>query len=192
MFFASPPPPSFSLSSHYPSCFCCDWEYKIGNEIRHHRLTQRSSNSNRIPCANTSYSIPPCFLLSQTSYIYIHDDTCMHIWAFIRGLSLTPLSYSCSTTTTTTTAAFIFCQLLLKQQQQKQQLILSPFQSSPPSNVGQAIYYILPYSFLSSSSVPFSSPLLSQSPLTISLSLPLSHTSLGCSPFFSPLYCFSW
>ena len=139
---------------------------------------------------NSPLNLTP-FLLSQTSYIYIHDDTCMHIWAFIRGLSLTPLSYSCSTTTTTTTttAAFIFCQLLLKQQQQKQQLILSPFQSSPPSNVGQAIYYILPYSFLSSSSVPFSSPLLS--PLTISLSLPLSHTSLGCSPFFSPLYCFS-
>ena len=48
----------FLFSSHYPSCFCCGCGYKIGNEIRHHRLTQRSTNSNKIPCATTSYPIP--------------------------------------------------------------------------------------------------------------------------------------
>ena len=64
----------FLFSSHNPSCFCCDCEYKIGNEIRHHRLTQRSSNSNRIPCANTSYSIPPWNNLCNCNWEQNHKN----------------------------------------------------------------------------------------------------------------------
>ena len=30
-FFVSPPPLFFLSSSHYPSCFCCGCEYKLGN-----------------------------------------------------------------------------------------------------------------------------------------------------------------
>ena len=70
LFCVSPPLHHFLSSSHYPSCFCCGCEY-IWNEIRHHRqsndakifqfksrsLRLQSHDSNRIPCATTSYSI---------------------------------------------------------------------------------------------------------------------------------------